>query len=444
MRQLPTHPGTRPARAGKYLPLGSLLVIVLLSGLLSACGGTPAGPTQVTTINVMASAQPTGGQGWWRNVIKHFEAANPNIKVKLNYQPDLAAANQFAKTAVQTGTALDVATVQESTTTPMIAKNALAPLNSYLDADPNLRKQDLVASMLEEATLNGQIYGIPFYVQPVARRYNKEQFDKAGVEPPKTYQDLLPACKALQQKAGVKQPFFIDRGGFPALGWWASWDAFPLSADGQQATIYPKMMKWATFYHDLTWKDSCFDPRYDNAGKGLKAGDGYANGQLSWMTYAASYVTAIKSEEERKKVFITSPEAGPAGTVVGVGGSHLVVPAASKNKDAAWKFISFVLTSKEDQKAIALDLNDLPVMLSLANDPDLVSKRPYTVSYLKMLAGKTVAAPPVPWYYEIAYGPLYNQLLKLFRDPNPAHIEGYLKDAQKQSEELIAKDKQLA
>jgi hypothetical protein len=38
MRQLPTHPGTRQLRTAQYFPIGSLLALVLLSGLISACG----------------------------------------------------------------------------------------------------------------------------------------------------------------------------------------------------------------------------------------------------------------------------------------------------------------------------------------------------------------------------------------------------------------------
>jgi ABC-type glycerol-3-phosphate transport system substrate-binding protein len=442
MQQLPRYEDRHLMPFHKYLRICSLLLAFsLFGGLLSACGG-PSGPTQVTTINVMVSGQPIGGQSWWKTVVKHFEAANPTIKVKLNYQPDLAAANAFAKTAVQTGTALDVAAIQESTTTAMVAKNALAPLDNYLNADKTFDIKTLPAAMVQEVTKDGHIYGIPFYNAPVLRQYNKELFAKAGVEPPKTYQDLLPVCQALQ-KVGVARPLYQDVGGYPAMGWWAAWGAFPLSDDSQQATIYPKMKEWATFYHDLIWKHKCIDPGHDEAGKGTNPNISFANGKLAWRDFSSIALPAMTPEQRASSGFAL-PEAGPSGQVVNFGGSHLVIPANSKNKDAAWKFISFEMTSKQDQKAIALELHDLPSMPSLVTDPDIVKQAPYLVPFLQSLTGKSIAAPNVAWYYEISYGPLYNQLLKLFRDPNPAHIEGYLKDAQKQSEDLIAKDKQLA
>lgn len=445
MQQLPAcrdRHATTPFR--KYFRVSSLLLAFSLFGMLfAACGGgsSPAAGQQVT-LNVMVSAQPLGGEQWWKDLVKHFEAANPNITVKLNYQPNLATANTFVQTAIQTGTPLDVATVQEATTTTLMAKNGLAPLDGYLKSDPNLHTSDLNPALLAEATQGGHIYGIPFDTEPEGRRYNKDLFAKAGVQPPTSYKDLLPVCQALQ-KVGVAHPLYEDFGGYPAIGDWTSWDAFPLSADGQQATIYPKMMVWATARHDLIWKYHCVDAQFDQAGKGMDPKVAYANGQLAWQTAAVGSILQASPTVQAFSAY-TQPEAGPAGVAITIGGSHLVIPAPSKNKDAAWKFISFEMSSKADQKAIALQLGYLPAMVSLATDPDILKQKPYLAVYLKALTMHTVAAPNVQWYYEISYGVLHTELLNAMRDPDPSHIAGYLQKAQAGAEAQIKKDKQLS
>lgn len=422
-----------------------LLAFSLFGSLFAACGGGSTASADKITLNVMVSAQPVGGENWWKTVVTHFEKANPNITVKLNYQPNLTTANQFAATAIQTGTPLDVAAVQESETTTLMAKNALAPLNSYIQADKNFDIKSLSDVMVAEATKDGQTYGIPFYAAPSGRIYNKNLFTKAGVQSPSSYKDLLPVCQALQ-KAGVAHPLYEDFGGYPGLGDWTSWDAFPLSPDGQKVTIYPHMMTWASFYHDLVWKYNCIDPAYSNTGTtGKLPAGGYSNDQLAWKDGSLSVIAQMFTQQDvLNKTVVTFPEAGPKGQAITIGGSHLVIPASSKYKDAAWKFISFEITSKVDQKNIALQLHDQPVMASLANDPDIKSQYPQVIPFIQMIGMHTVAAPNVPWYYQITYGPLHTQILNMMRDPNSAHIAGYLQQAQSQSEAIVAKDQQLS
>jgi len=50
-------------------------------------------------------------------------------------------------------------------------------------------------------TLNGRIYAIHFWTNNVALWYNKEYFSRAGVtEPPKTWEDLLEACRKIKER----------------------------------------------------------------------------------------------------------------------------------------------------------------------------------------------------------------------------------------------------
>jgi raffinose/stachyose/melibiose transport system substrate-binding protein/xylobiose transport system substrate-binding protein len=58
-------------------------------------------------------------------------------------------------------------------------------------------RDSFIPSVLDVATLDGNMYGVPMRgTQPVVLYYNKAVFEDAGVEPPETWDDLLAAVEA--------------------------------------------------------------------------------------------------------------------------------------------------------------------------------------------------------------------------------------------------------
>jgi xylobiose transport system substrate-binding protein len=67
----------------------------------------------------------------------------------------------------------------------------VADLTPLLDGTPGL-KEAFIPSVLDAAKIDGKYYGLPMRgVQPVALFYNKKVFRDAGVQPPKSWDDLL-------------------------------------------------------------------------------------------------------------------------------------------------------------------------------------------------------------------------------------------------------------
>ncbi|MEU0073488.1 extracellular solute-binding protein [Streptomyces sp. NPDC006332] len=94
----------------------------------------------------------------------------------------------------------------------------VAELTSDLDANPEWKNR-IFPSVLKSATFDGKVYGVPVNgVQPVVLYYNKELFEKAGAQPPKTWDDLLALVKKLKAE-GIAP---ISMGGaskWPDLMW---------------------------------------------------------------------------------------------------------------------------------------------------------------------------------------------------------------------------------
>ena len=82
-------------------------------------------------------------------------------------------------------------------------------LKPYLDADPEWR-DSFVGGIFERLTYDGAIYGVPLNFAAACCFYNTEMFEKAGVEVPTTFDELIDVCGKLKD-AGF-QPIVCSAG----------------------------------------------------------------------------------------------------------------------------------------------------------------------------------------------------------------------------------------
>ncbi|MCU7726072.1 extracellular solute-binding protein [Actinoplanes sp. KI2] len=164
---------------------------------LAACGSS--GPSDKGGSNGGGS---TGGASYWslsgepgqpirQAAVDRFNKANPNTKITPTFfQND--AYKQKIKTAIGAGQA-----------PTMIWGWGGGGLKSYVDANQVVDltdwlgqnaavKEKILPSSFGAGTVNGKVYALPIEtVQPIVLFYNKKVFDKVGVQPPKSYQDIL-------------------------------------------------------------------------------------------------------------------------------------------------------------------------------------------------------------------------------------------------------------
>ncbi|MFH9298468.1 ABC transporter substrate-binding protein [Streptomyces sp. NPDC017520] len=101
---------------------------------------------------------------------------------------------------------------------PFVDAGLLLPLDPFIAEDPDL-KAKFLPSVFNSAVIDGTSYGVPMRgTQPVLLFSNGKVLEKAGVEPPKTWDDLLAAVKAL--KADGVTPIALGGGDrWPTLMW---------------------------------------------------------------------------------------------------------------------------------------------------------------------------------------------------------------------------------
>ena len=135
-----------------------------------------------------------------------FQTANPGTTVKIEFVPWAQAHDKFT-TAIAGGEVPDVAEMGTTWTPEFAAQGAFAEVSKPASGE-------YVSSLVDAATLDGKVWGKPWYAGSRALIYRKDVLEKAGVEPPKTWDEMTAAAKAI--KAKVPDIFPVGYTGLPS------------------------------------------------------------------------------------------------------------------------------------------------------------------------------------------------------------------------------------
>src|SRR5215470_8730511 len=97
-------------------------------------------------------------------------------------------------TALRRNDAPNVMNTIEGAVAFMQAKNGLEPVTDLID---RLGAKDFTASYLHAVSKDGQVWGLPDWALHQEVWYRKDLFAKAGLKPPRSWDELLQAAKAL-------------------------------------------------------------------------------------------------------------------------------------------------------------------------------------------------------------------------------------------------------
>jgi raffinose/stachyose/melibiose transport system substrate-binding protein len=190
--------------------------------------------------------------GYFEDVVKRFEAQNPNVSIKMEAVADdpykskirvvMASGNvpdiffswsgEYAAQFVRAGRALD--------------------LTSALSGDG--WKDRFTPAMLEPFRSGGKLYGVPMNQSAALFAYNKAHFAKVGASEPKTWTEFLDVCEKL--KAGGITPI--------ALGSQAPWTTAHYLGD-LNAKLVPAALREADYSLSATPNALFRDPGYEQA-----------------------------------------------------------------------------------------------------------------------------------------------------------------------------------
>ncbi|MET7319291.1 extracellular solute-binding protein [Streptomyces sp. NPDC005549] len=178
-----------------------------MTAVLGGCGLT--GDSDGVTLKLVAAdygdSKGNSSQKYWDQLVESYEAKNPDVQVDVTVY-SWNDVDRKVRELVEAGKAPDMAQIG--------AYSDYADKDLLYRADDVLSipvQADFVSQLAGAGQVNGVQYGLPFAASTRVLFYNKTLFDKAGVQPPKSWDDLAEAAEALKEK-GVKYPYALPLG----------------------------------------------------------------------------------------------------------------------------------------------------------------------------------------------------------------------------------------
>jgi len=353
---MPTNPiNRRRFLATSALAAGAASAATLLPDRVASTEA--AADHGVTTITVMYSTGELSTKE-----VKIFEQQNPSIKVRqINWDTTRLSAMLAA------GQPPDFIRINGATDMPSIAARGLAiPLDPYIKTSKVVRPQDIMPAndiFRWDGHTQGQgaYYGLGKDFGPETQIwYNKKLFRQAGVKDldpatPISYDELLALGKKLTVRKGGKTVVYgLD------LAWSFGWVYMQIvqslaqtgktlwNSDYTQARFTDpdvlKILRWYVDWAQARVGHSPLDPDPDGW-----AAPAFEADRLAIVVYGYWFQGALSSGPkglENHIGFAPSPQWGPLRLSGELTGSGSWIPVASKNKDAAWKFMEYFFTNK--------------------------------------------------------------------------------------------------
>ncbi|GMB10126.1 ABC transporter substrate-binding protein [Thermolongibacillus altinsuensis] len=340
---------------------------MLFGSVLTGCsGGEKAaekeGDKQAADEKVEVTLAGWGGnpveQKLLKQTLDEFEKKYPNIKVK--HEVISEQYMDVIKTRLIGGEGPDVFYLDAFEAPALIETGVLEPLDQYVtdDFDINDFEKPLLDAFKGK---DGKIYGFPKDYSTLALFYNKKMFEEAGLEVPKTWDELREAAKKLTK--GTEVYGFGVAPELARLYYIAESKGGKVVTDNKASFADPKVVEALQPIVDMHLKDkSAAQPSEVGAGWG---GEMFGQGKAA-MVIEGNWAIPFLQETFPNIEFgtaevptIDGQKRTMAYTVA------YVMNASSKNKEAAWKLISF-LTGKEGMKIWTSKGYALPTRKSVA------------------------------------------------------------------------------
>jgi multiple sugar transport system substrate-binding protein len=186
----------------------ALLVLWLVAGVaaVAAVGATARTGTSTAVdlkFQVWSYSIPT-----IQSNIKRFQTLNPGVKVSLSDTSWFDYHDVMATRFTGGGTP-DIAYSSDHWLREWVAANWIAPLDKYFPQFKQYQKE-WAPYAREGMTLDGHLYGLPYYADLIDFLYNADQVKQAGFSSaPKTWDDVKKISLALKQKNIVEYPLNI-------------------------------------------------------------------------------------------------------------------------------------------------------------------------------------------------------------------------------------------
>ncbi|MBP3040311.1 sugar ABC transporter substrate-binding protein [Bacillaceae bacterium Marseille-Q3522] len=321
-----------------------ILIIAGIAGCSSSNAGESGGKTEITYLSFSATPDY---EKQLDEMVKAFEEKYPDIKVNI----ELAPYNDYftkLQTRIAGGQAPDVFELNYENFVQYASKGTLADLSEFIKEDKEFNPDQLNEQAFKAFQYDGKQYGMVESFSNVVTFYNKDLFDKAGVEYPTadwTWEDELEAAKKLTDKDnnvwGTYAPVTMNE--FFKVAAQNGGQIF--DEDGNVAINSQENLEALQYMTDNVLEYKVSPSPADMSGQ--MSEDLFKNGQLAILHTGIWMFGQFKDVPFEWDIQL---EAGNTQKAHHFFANGLAVSKDSKAQEAAYKFASFMSASKEAAK----------------------------------------------------------------------------------------------
>jgi multiple sugar transport system substrate-binding protein len=391
---------------GKGGGLRRLAALLAVSAIVAGACSSGASPTPgQVTLNTIWMKQAAYSDDEVKAMADAFTAANPNIKVNLEFVQYESLHDKIVTAQVSGSGQYDTVLMD----TPWPAEFADAQIvRDITDKVPADYKTGVFDTAWTAANYKGKTWGIPWINDTKFFFYNQKMLNDAGITTaPKTWDDVITAAKAIKAKGIVQYPLV-----------WSWIQAEAVICDWAELA---GVMGGATFIDDqgnatfnqggglaaLKFMKQTLDDGLTNpASLGFKEDDvnntmqaGQAAMALNW-----TYGNGVMNDPAKSKVagqikVAAAPGHGSISTAGVNGGMSIAVTTKTQHPDEALKLALWMASQPMQEK---YDANTLPMWKASFDNPDLTKAAPDLWAAAKVEFAGLVARPIVPYYTKLS------------------------------------------
>jgi multiple sugar transport system substrate-binding protein len=326
--------------------LSITLMAILATGLVFANGQSEKSSSNsddgVVTIKYAFWGNPDA-IGVEQDIIDAFEESHPTIKV----EPIVSGYSDYNSkimTMIAGGMSPDVMRIDSYNFADFTALNAVENLDPYIERDGFDLSIYPVAS-IEEATVNGNVYALPWATAPLYMLVNLNAFEKAGIDLPSydwTFDDFFNIIEEFNGKESGCYGYATQCdqvSSFLPLMWA---DGGNLLSDDlntytlDQPNAYTQIQRLADEY------------QAGNLPKDMITADGdtlsrwFTNNTIALYPSSAMGILAIQNVEGSRFEAYPMPNGSTVKNTTVYKSNEICISVDSKEKDAAWEFMKFL------------------------------------------------------------------------------------------------------
>jgi len=318
--------------------------------LLAACGGSDASGDGTQEITFLTHWDPDQ-VSQLEDASARFSEDNPDIKIDVQPVP-FANLLSTLRTQGSSPNGPTIASIYDLWL-PELARDTLAAQMPE-DVASDIRS-NWPENLLEAASVDDDLYGIPNEVNLYALNYNTRLFEEAGIEgPPETWDELKEYAITLADESEGVQGFGVitnwDSGVVhPFLSLAASNNGYLLDDSGQSALTEPNTQAVAELYEELI-ESGATDTDLSAADANTTGPylDAFANGKTGMIIMANWWQSALQEAmgDDFDNVATAPIPVGPDGDKAsGISYSWMTIVndnATDEQQEAAWKFLNWL------------------------------------------------------------------------------------------------------